>query len=242
MNYSLILCEGETDRDLIGCYMESVYNWKFCQIHSNNLFPNEKINWYRDNDNNIKGIWSVGGNSFSESVKKIIAREKYEHRIDKVAIITDHDDVEEAEINRLDDIKKAISSVCEKKIDEINLSKNQWEKNVLINDFSEAEIELLYLLVPFDEIGALETFMLNVIAEQSDDKEYVITKAKEFVNNFESSTYLTKRREKIKAELGVSLSVFSPDRILTTMKELIDSVRWSDFSISHEQFKLLNQC
>jgi hypothetical protein len=45
----------------------------------------------------------------------------------------------------------------------------------------------------------------------------------------------------VKAELGVSLSVFSPDRIFTTMKELIDSVQWEKFATANAQFERLKE-
>lgn len=245
MSYSLILCEGETDQALIGCYMEKVYKWIYDKKYSNNPdnpFPKENISWYNVHSNNIKGIWQIGGHSFSGAIKEIIEREKHEHVVERIAIITDHDDFEDAEIERINVLKKDISSFIGKKSEDIILSKNKWEINTFPNDFSESKIQMLYLLVPLDGIGALETFMMDAISEQNEDKQYVIEKSKEFVNNFESDTYLTKRREKIKAELGISLSVFSPDRIFTTMKELIDSVAWDEFSTSHKQFELLKEC
>lgn len=83
--------------------------------------------------------------------------------------------------------------------------------------------------------------MMNALSEQSKDKEHVIEESKTFIDGFQSDVYLKHRREKIKAELGVSLSIFSPDRIFTTMKELIDSVAWEDFSETHKQFELLKR-
>ena len=81
--------------------------------------------------------------------------------------------------------------------------------------------------------------MLASLSEQAAEKERVITQAKEFVENFKSDVYLRQRREKNKAELGVSLSIFSPDRIFTTMNELIRSVNWVEYQTAQKQFRLL---
>lgn len=62
-----------------------------------------------------------------------------------------------------------------------------------------------------------------------------------FVEGFESDMYLKKRRERTKAELGAALTVFSPDKVFTTMQELIDSVDWSKFEATDRQFKLLTE-
>ena len=98
-----------------------------------------------------------------------------------------------------------------------------------------------YLLVPLDSVGALETFMMNSLSEQNEEKSNVILQAKEFVKNFSSQVYLRERREKVKAELGVSLSVFSPDKVFTTMKELIDSAHWETFATANTQFERLKE-
>ena len=118
---------------------------------------------------------------------------------------------------------------------------NKWVSVVYDNAFGSTEIRLCYVLVPLTEIGALETFMMNALSEQSTEQRSVILQAKEFVTNFSSEKYLRERREKIKAELGVSLSVFSPDRIFTTMKELLDSVQWSEFDTTNAQFNILKE-
>lgn len=105
---------------------------------------------------------------------------------------------------------------------------------------ADSVIELCYILVPLKMQGALETFMLNSLAEQASEKDEIIRQASDFINNLKSDVYLTKRREKVKAQLGVSLSVFSPDRVFTTMNELLQSVNWAVFQTAHEQFKALN--
>jgi len=89
--------------------------------------------------------------------------------------------------------------------------------------------------------GALETFMLDALSEKSPEKKHVVEQSRSFVKGFKSDVYLKKRRERTKAELGVALSAFSPDKVFTTMQELIDSFDWTEFEATDKQFKLLTE-
>ena len=240
MGSSIILCEGETDQALLGCYLEKTAGWSFAKDQKADLFPLEQVVWYKDGHNNLKGIWQVGGNDFTDAVQKVLDRELLEHQFDHLVIVTDNDDSAEVR-ERLQEVLKTVAAVSRGcKLGE-ECEENQWGSFIIENSFSRSEIQFLYLLVPMQETGALETFMMNSLSEQSEEKRNVIDQSKVFVKGFQSDCYLKQRREKVKAELGVSLSVFSPDRIFTTMKELIDSVEWERFSTTHEQFELLKQ-
>ena len=60
-----------------------------------------------------------------------------------------------------------------------------------------------------------------------------------FIKGFQSEEFLKKRRERVKAELSVSISVFLPDRMFDTMTELIKSIDWADFRTTDTQFGVL---
>ena len=96
-----------------------------------------------------------------------------------------------------------------------------------------------YLLVPKDSQGALETFILKAFSEKNENRKQVADQVKAFIQHFSSDVYLKSRREKIKAELGVSLSIFNPDKVFTTMDELLKSVDWHSFDIVNDHFKIL---
>lgn len=237
MGYSIVLCEGETDQALIGCYLEKTNHWKYEKTKEGNLFPKESINWFKDPRGMKKGIWAVGGDDFCSAVDKVFMREKQDHIIDKLVVVTDHDDqfAETDRVSMISETIKARLSLSE----ELVLTVNNWSEISFTNSFGKVSMEALYLLVPAEETGALETFMLDALSEQNIDKEHVISESRRFVREFKSESYLKHRRDKIKAELGVSMSVFNPDRVFTTMKELIDSVDWSQFVVTHKQFGLL---
>lgn len=231
----IILCEGITDAVLLGYYLAKISNWNYSKAKT---APFERfssdINWYKNQQKDFCAIWSVGGCDFTKAIKAIIEKELLETSIKSITIITDHDD-ETAEKERFLDIqnfcRKENCSLC-------NIS--QTNCNIKIDGYpNKNTIEMRYLLVPSNYVGALETFMLDALSEQDTLKQDTIKQVNDFLENFKSTCYLTKRREKIKAKLGVSLSIFSPDKIFTTINELLESVDWCKFETTHTQFKIL---
>ena len=236
---ALILCEGETDQILIGSYMEGTGNWKYV-MEGMKEFPGEKILCYRKQNGQRIGIWKAGGCSFRDIVSKVAYRDYHDPIIENLIVVTDNDNIDEssARIQSIADTLKKQLKTHKIKGEDID---NQWAKISFSNDFGSYDLNVYCLLVPINDIGALETFMMNAISEKSDEKAEVIDQVKAFVKDFKSERYLRHRREKIKAELGIALSIFSPDRIFTTMKEIIDDVEWSELATAHEQFKVLDE-
>ena len=241
INYikGIILCEGETDQALIGAFLENNNRWQYLGRNAD-ILPNEEIQWYADEKEGFYGIWQVGGNNFNKAVNKMMDIEHKASIIDNIAIITDNDD-NDAQNVRVQELVDIIYNVLGINIQYQEVI-NQWYPVLYTNAFSDrAKFNFSYILVPLDEHGALETFMMNALSEQSKEKSSVILQSKDFIKKFVSDIYLKKRRDRIKAELGVSLAIFSPDRIFTTMKELIASVDWANLDTANKQFELLKQ-
>ena len=235
----IILCEGETDQALLGYYMMGISDWKYKYDKSKLPFPQETINWFKDGQGNVLGIWAVGGNDFSSELEMIMDSEMVEHTIDRIVVVTDHDDVdaEESRSYKLRDVVKDSLSL-DNDID-ILWENNAWTEIKYRNSLGEYIINICYLLVPAEEEGALETFMLNALCENEEEKNNVISQVRDFLSGFASEKYLKKRREKIKAELGVSISIMNPDRVFTIMNELLESVSWEKFDTANKQFSVL---
>ena len=158
----------------------------------------------------------------------------------KIAIVTDNDDNNVGN-ERLQEITDSISRSLNTDDIDISSIRNEWLHIEFENDYAISEFDFCYILVPWNEHGALETFMLNSLSEQSAEHEDIIKQCRGFIGNFKSDFYLKKKREKVKAELGVALSVMSPDKIFTTMNELISSVNWAKFGTTHIQFEKLRE-
>lgn len=240
---AIILCEGETDQILIGLYLESISQYHYITNKKfENIFINEKINWYTDNSDNIIGIWDNGGNNFDSSIKNICDREKnIEHLIEHVVIITDHDD-ETVENDKPKKIYELLSSGLGTNSQLTNtLKNNEWLTFNFEAPFScAAQMKVCYLLVPLEEQGALETYMLSALTEDKAEQKEVIEQAKEFIENIHTEVYLKGRRLRTKAVMGVSLSVFNPEGIFRIMNEILHSVNWSKFEISQRQFRIIS--
>ena len=246
---NIILCEGDTDRDLLGYYIMRVTNWRY----KNNLKDppfnlDEKasyIAWYKDKDDedNILGIWPIGGNNFIPAIDKISKRLKFEGDVNKLVIITDHDD-KAAETDRKEEIYSEFTEKLGSGVSKNDDTVSGWTEFSFNGGLGPSKINVYYLLVPIEENGALETFMMNALAENDDDKAALIAEAKSFVqkvSKIAGEKYLKGRRDKIKAELGAAISVLSPDKVFSTMNELISSVQWENFDNSHKQFQVLKE-
>ena len=65
-------------------------------------------------------------------------------------------------------------------------------------------MELLLLVIPFEDTGAMETFLLNAIANDSAYDAEIIRKGNQFVEEVDKERkYLTKRRYITKPQIPV---------------------------------------
>ena len=241
----MILCEGASDQILLSAYLEKEKGWEYIKSNLSRSFPfvDRNLAWYKNHQEEYLGIWQVGGNSFEAVIQKIMGLEAIEHAVDSLAIVTDHDD-EEAEKER----PKKIINVIDENLHIINFdeneliskSNNKWARIEYKDSFQQSQhMDFCYLLVPIESQGALETYMLNALSEKSVTKKEAIQQVKMFIREFKSDEFLRRRREKVKAELSVSISVFIPDRMFDSITEIIKSVDWSDFRSTDTQFGIL---
>ena len=245
MSTNFILCEGVTDQILISYYLIHQSGWTYFKLNHNKKNINiahindSAIEWYSRGDNYL-GIWPVGGNNFSKQLETIIERCSLENNsIKKLVVITDHDN-EEAEIKRPESLNDVVSNCLRKKV--CPFSNGVWTKISITDDFTmKSDLETLYLLVPTSENGALETFALKAISKNDIYAKEVIEQVRLFIKDFHSDKYLTHQREKIKAELSVSISVFSPDKAFHTMDEYLKSIHWEDYKEFNIQFQELEK-
>lgn len=105
-----------------------------------------------------------------------------------------------------------------------------------IEDKLDIDIGLIVLLI--ESKGAIETFLLEVLSENEEEKQ-LIEQVREFIRNIKSEKYLQKRREKVKSELSVTFALISPDKVFTPLHNLLCEVNWSDYTIFQEGFKML---
>ena len=241
----MIFCEGASDQILISAYLMKEKGWEFVKGRKDSFpFSDKDLFWYVNESGEYLGIWQISGKSFEPVIRKVLVLEAVEHTVESICIITDHDDEDEAESKRPEGIFNAVHEVLKIKDFDVNelivKSNHRWTSIEYKDSFlQEQHMNICYLLVPLDSQGALETYMLNAISEDSESKKNAIRQVKAFIKGFQSEEFLKKRRERVKAELSVSISVFLPDRMFDTMTELIKSIDWADFRTTDTQFGVL---
>ena len=238
-NFS-ILCEGVTDQVLIGYYLTNVCGWEYVQEIDNPPLVNINALWYKK-DATLLGIVAVNGNDFSNALHQLFTRESSEHSFDKILLIADHDDDMTLD-NLVNMLNREIANFKGFSIAPGFEQSSVWHTLNSSNSFGNYTINVAITFVPKDNVGALETVVLTSLSENDEDKEIVVNQVKDFIDNrFQSSKYLKQRRDCVKAKLGISLSIFSPDRIFTTMNELLKSVKWSDYETIHNEYRILEE-
>lgn len=225
----LILCEGETDAILLSYYLEKTAGWYYSKKAPDGLKirpfePNQSTNWYQKNDDRLL-ICAVGGkdnfkNFFDEKIKFPMMQNAFE----KISIVTDRDDREISEIE---------SSASEIFGDiTVDLKNSTWVECKYEDSYKMQKIvTVLLTIIPKEHEGALETAMLDAISENEYDRN-IVMKTGEFARQMrnEASKYISTDRIQLKAHLGLTWAVQSPEKVFSTIDEQIRSVKWEESS------------
>ena len=249
---SIILCEGKTDAIVISYYLEKTQNWKFLknasQVNETRdrlvRIPiqdrdSESANWY-ERDGNHLAIWAIGGQSkFDYALREVMTinkREDADKCFAKIALVTDRD-------KNADDgpILSSFTGALQACGMEIELSNSKWAASSFQNAFQETlSLSIVTLIIPFDKPGALETFLLDALCEQPDEK-HVIDAARQFISSLTSDKYLPNERTRLKADLSTTFAILNPERVFTINDEIMRSIRWEEYSTVQSGFRLLEQ-
>ena len=206
---SIILCEGSSDFVLLQYYMRTVYGWtdeRTQNIRSDSIKRSRTLK----KDENLLTIGGCGGCSkIIPAFEKILQRNSISavgEAFDKVVIITDRDEVGTEE----EFIKKINTSVQKYQLMmKGDIKNNTWLSCEYQNGHGKKQImELLLLVIPFEDTGAMETFLLNAIANDSAYDAEIIRKGNQFVEEVDKERrYLTKRRYITKSKFDVYFSI-----------------------------------
>lgn len=112
-----------------------------------------------------------------------------------------------------------------------SIQNNQWVTNTFSDSFGEkAEIDILGLIIPLENEGALESVILTSLKEKSPEKE-IVEYSERFVEEVKiiAKDFINKPRMELKAKLGVSFAVLSPMNVFTFIDELIKTVKWEEY-------------
>ena len=225
---SVILCEGHTDAILLSYYLGRVYGWKPLKRQPTNCFitvdsQNQDVNWYKKADDELL-ICAVDGNTNFGS----FYHNKIEHPIidsdlfQKLVVITDHDK------NTIKTIEKSVNDAI---WGETAYFKNGiWTEATYYNSFAE-KYE-----------GALETVMLDAIAEDPYDNE-IVNRCKAFIDEIRpfAEKYINKDRLALKAKLSATWAVQSPEKVFRFIDQQIRMVAWENSTVLKSCFAELSE-
>ncbi len=229
---TLILCEGKTDAILISYLLQKQSGWKYTREKSlwaiNNEEKNdETVNWYkRENDYIL--ICAVGGKTnfgsfFKNKLYQPILHSHIEENIDKIIYIVDKD--HDNELGLCTQIIEDLTPCCQ------DITIGEWKENKFTDSFGkERTIDVLGLIVPNDQEGALENVLLSAISENVYDKN-IVDKSTNFVEEIkdQANKYIKNSRLVLKAKLSVVFAILSPQKVFTLIDQLIQEVDWEQY-------------
>jgi len=247
---SVILCEGHDEVYVIGYYLYGTKNWelkkeaKFSKLYqlSKKNHNNQSMKIYLKGEDTL-AIWAVGGkDSFKKPLKSVFENtlDHPDDGVNQLFILLDRDESE-------------ISECLTRIENEINLSgvKTPILENNKINtiEFSfegeSYQIKIIPVIIPFEENGALENVLLNSIASEDKESEYVVKKAKEYIEDFYRSDfrerYLNHARLKTKAEFSAAISITNPDRSTAEFNKLLTSHKWYESDVVRKHFEMIDK-
>ena len=237
----VILCEGITDALLLSFYLEKTSEWKynknpknFIKLPDSKLVSNKSVFNYVKKEEELL-ICAVGGkDNFGSFYKEYINEIIYHHSPTKeyrIALMIDADNRNSAIIE--EDIQNQFNNY----IDSVKI--DEWVENERLDSFQEkVKINFLLTIIPHDKSGALETVLLNSLKELNEG-EYIVNESEKFVESLKENEYIHKTRMKLKAKLGVALSIFYPDKVFSQFDSKLQIVDWTRFENLRECFKEL---
>ena len=256
---SVIICEGNTDLTLIQYFLEKAYNWKYIEkssykeysedgtIHLLNTKNENDSKWMKFNEDVLCILSSGGVSGIPNMLSQILDLNNLGSvkKFDKIVVISDRDEAngEGDFISKLTNefIKYGIKFTSE----ELHNCWNVAEYSDLKED--SYSINLLPLIIPFEDTGSIETFLLDALSAACEIDKKVIEQCKSFIdaidckdneNNFK---YLKHRRERTKAKFDTAFVVMTPATAFERRRTLLRSVPWEQYETIQSSFKLLSK-
>ncbi len=238
---SVLLCEGSTDFALLQYFMRKVYGWEDKERGPGFLRPSRVLG----KDGNKLVIGGTGGSSQILSKLEKIVDNNFHSAYDteyyhKIAIVTDRDE-EGTEKGLVQGIQTVFASYGVHMED--GLQANVWNAGKMENGSKEEKtLGILFLVIPFEETGALETFLLNVISNQDEYDKKIIEQGNRFVDQVDAEKrYLKSRRYITKAKCDVYFSIRTPAAFFVERQNILKDVAWDGYMEIQDSFRELEK-
>jgi len=236
----LIICEGSTDYVLLQYYLRKAYSWE------DSCPGNIKISGQRSRTL-CKGskkltILSTGGCSrLMEGLELAVQKSRlgspdHADSFDRIIILTDRDE-DMTEQNFLNSIQTTL--VNNHITYSESIRNNQWSACSLTDSYGNSYVfSILPMVIPFEEKGALETFLLDAVSNQDCYDASIITACRSFIAGVDSEKrYLHKRRLVTKAEFDVFFSVRTAAEQFEERRNILKSIPWENYTSIQDAFQ-----
>ena len=244
---SMIICEGPADYFLLQYYMRKAYCWndeKECQAGILKMPGQKSRNLIRNSD--ILTIMAAGGCSrLSNGLQMVLDRNFYS-RPDlsdvycRIAIITDRDEAG-TEQDFIHEIQEILNKYNVSR--ESCLSNNAWIRCSMSNQMGlTAVFYVLLMVIPFEENGAMETFLLNAVKNEDTYDKEIIEKCSCFVEQIDPERkYLTTRRYVTKAKFDTYFSIRTPVEQYAERQKILKNLKWEQYTGIQNAFQKLGE-
>ena len=251
---SLIICEGITDSYVLRSYLEKTENWKFANKSelpkyygrfTNSTGEHPKFITCKKGDDYVD-ICAVGSDTRIDEGFDFLYETNLTNLnfpIEQVFIVMDRDE------RKIEDrLKKIMSDARRYKIEIDKLENEKSNEFTIAFGVKKHQLNVVPMIIPFDDFGSLETLLLKSIGEQGGESERVVELAENYIDSYielfpdkKQRKYLKKNKYIAKAKLSSAISLTHPDRTEVPFRELVMSHNWEKYDSVKNHFKILNE-
>ena len=124
-----------------------------------------------------------------------------------------------------------------------SIANNSWILCSMRNKIGlSISFSILLLIIPFEENGAMETFLLNAIGNKDSYDKNIINECSNFVDRIDpEKKYLTSRRYITKAKFDTYFSIRTPVEQYAERQNILKNIRWEQYNNIQTAFKKLGE-
>ena len=255
MKNSVIICEGATDGVLLQYLLERIGGWAYSREKpklKHSRIGMQKDEWAHllSKGDDLLTIASAGSNSelipvFIKALKVVKNAGSDNESFSDIVILTDRDsdDTEKQILENVDEQLRLFNATSEGQLEH-----NKWKDYSMMTSMGLlCHFRVLILVIPFTEKGALETFLLEAISDDSVKNgdgydKAIIDKGNAFVDTVDSKKrYLNKRRYITKAKFDVYFCVRTSAEQFTERQNILKNIPWENFKLFQQDLALLEE-
>lgn len=229
---SVILCEGTDDLWFLAYYLHKAKHWKVAKKSQwkgakiSAEIGSQEVQYMELPDTaHMLAIKSTDGQgNLKSSVEEILKlnEDTPTFPIDNLIIFRDCDD-------RLpEQLSTEMEAWFPNGITLENDKECKYTVSQMLKDEYDFELTVLPLIIPFDEAGAIETLLMQAIADHSADGKYTAEHAKQFIDDAHAavSEYLQSQRSVTKAKYAAAMAIVDPTHSRDEFAKLMMATPW----------------